>query len=85
MFTRALARSEGRRSLQGMGAAAASRSRTARDGSVYVNFMPEGDEHRVAEAYGPNYGRLARIKKQVDPTNLFRGNQNIGPGASRPV
>jgi FAD/FMN-containing dehydrogenase len=54
-------------------------------GSVYVNFMPEGDEHRVAEAYGTNYDRLARIKKQVDPTNLFRGNQNIGPGASRPV
>ena len=46
--------------------------------SVYVNFMPEGDEHRVAEAYGPNYDRLTRIKQQVDPTNLFRSNQNIG-------
>jgi FAD/FMN-containing dehydrogenase len=47
-------------------------------GSVYVNFMPEGDEHRVAEAYGANYDRLTRIKRQVDPTNLFRANQNIG-------
>lgn len=52
-------------------------------GSVYVNFMPEGDEDRVAEAYGPNYDRLARIKQRVDPTNLFRGNQNIGPGGTR--
>ncbi len=50
-------------------------------GSVYVNFMPEGDEHRVAEAYGPNYDRLTRIKQKVDPTNLFRGNQNIGRSA----
>jgi len=39
------------------------------------------DEHRVAEAYGANYDRLARIKQQVDPTNLFRANQNIGRSA----
>jgi hypothetical protein len=52
-------------------------------GSVYVNFIPEGDEHRVAEAYGPNFDRLSRIKQKVDPMNLFRGNQNIGADALR--
>ena len=52
-------------------------------GSVYVNFIPEGDEHRVPDAYGPNYDRLARIKRAVDPTNFFRGNQNIGSSALR--
>ncbi|HUL80803.1 MAG TPA: FAD-binding oxidoreductase [Gammaproteobacteria bacterium] len=47
-------------------------------GSVYVNFIPD-DEARVAEAYGPNYERLAGIKRRFDPSNLFRANQNIVP------
>ena len=47
-------------------------------GSVYVNFIPD-DEARVAEAYGPNYERLASIKRRFDPSNLFRTNQNIVP------
>ena len=50
-------------------------------GSVYVNFIHQGDEYRAAEAYGPNYEKLARIKREVDPMNLFRGNQNIGPAS----
>jgi FAD/FMN-containing dehydrogenase len=46
---------------------------------VYVNFLTEEETDRVESAYGPNYDRLARIKKKYDPDNLFRINQNIAP------
>lgn len=49
-------------------------------GGVYVNFMSEGEEDRLAGAYGPNLQRLARVKSKYDPGNLFRVNQNIRPG-----
>ncbi|WP_412971447.1 BBE domain-containing protein [Glaciecola sp. MF2-115] len=48
-------------------------------GSVYVNFIPEGDNDSISEAYGVNFARLKRIKQKVDPANLFRVNQNIVP------
>jgi len=48
-------------------------------GSVYVNFMPEDENDRVANAYGANYRRLAEVKRRYDPQNLFRMNQNIRP------
>ncbi|WP_454765330.1 FAD-binding oxidoreductase [Cupriavidus campinensis] len=48
-------------------------------GSVYVNFLTEDETARLGAAYGPNYDRLARIKRQYDPDNLFRTNQNIAP------
>ncbi len=48
-------------------------------GSVYVNFMPDDEGDRVQKAYGPNYRRLAQIKRRYDPDNLFRMNQNIRP------
>jgi FAD/FMN-containing dehydrogenase len=49
-------------------------------GGVYVNFMPADEEQRVSTgAYGPNYDRLAQIKAEYDPDNLFRRNQNIQP------
>jgi FAD/FMN-containing dehydrogenase len=48
-------------------------------GSVYVNFMPDDEKDRVAQAYGANYARLAEIKGRYDPGNLFRMNQNIRP------
>jgi FAD/FMN-containing dehydrogenase len=47
-------------------------------GTLYVNFIPDGDEARVADAYGANYARLVDIKRRFDPDNLFRANQNIG-------
>jgi FAD/FMN-containing dehydrogenase len=49
-------------------------------GGVYVNFLSEGEEDRLAGAYGPNLERLARVKAKYDPSNLFRVNQNIRPG-----
>ena len=48
-------------------------------GEVYVNFMPDDESDRVGNAYGGNYERLAEIKKEYDPTNLFRVNHNIQP------
>jgi FAD/FMN-containing dehydrogenase len=46
----------------------------------YSNFaMDEPD--RVRGMYGANYDRLARVKAQYDPENLFRVNQNIAPAA----
>ncbi|MDL2357828.1 MAG: FAD-binding oxidoreductase [Pseudomonadota bacterium] len=50
-------------------------------GSVYINFLTEDESDRIAEAYGPNYARLAQIKAKYDPHNLFRSNQNIVPAA----
>jgi hypothetical protein len=47
-------------------------------GGVYVNFISEG-EQRVANAFGENSGRLAKVKKVYDPDNFFRTNQNILP------
>jgi FAD/FMN-containing dehydrogenase len=50
-------------------------------GSVYVNFMPADEAGRVRDAYGPNYRRLAEVKRRYDPQNLFRLNQNIAMAA----
>lgn len=48
-------------------------------GGVYVNFMTSDETERVRNAYGPNYDRLAHVKRKYDPDNLFRTNQNIRP------
>lgn len=48
-------------------------------GGVYVNFMPEDETERVAEAYGKNWERLRALKAKYDPGNRFRLNQNIEP------
>jgi FAD/FMN-containing dehydrogenase len=50
-------------------------------GSVYVNFMTGEEGDRVKAAYGPNYERLAEVKRRYDPDNVFRSNQNIMPAA----
>jgi FAD/FMN-containing dehydrogenase len=48
--------------------------------SVYVNFLMEEGEERVRQAYGAKkYDRLKALKRQWDPENVFRLNQNIPP------
>jgi FAD/FMN-containing dehydrogenase len=48
---------------------------------VYVNFLGNEGQDLVRAAYDPStYQRLAEIKREYDPDNLFRLNQNIQPG-----
>jgi FAD/FMN-containing dehydrogenase len=49
------------------------------NGGAYINFLTADEGDRVRAAYGPNYERLARVKRRYDPENLFRMNQNIAP------
>ena len=50
------------------------------NGGVYLNFIGDEGEDRVRAAYGDEkYRRLAAIKGEWDPTNVFQGNQNIKP------
>jgi hypothetical protein len=48
-------------------------------GGAYVNMMMDEGQERVRASYRDNYDRLARVKAQYDPGNLFRVNQNIKP------
>ena len=51
-------------------------------GGAYVNMMMDEGQERVRDSYRDNYDRLAAIKAQYDPDNLFRVNQNIEPKAA---
>jgi FAD/FMN-containing dehydrogenase len=47
---------------------------------AYVGYLGDEGEDRVRAAYSPaTYTRLAAIKRQYDPDNLFRLNSNIQP------
>ena len=48
-------------------------------GGAYVNFMMDEGQERVRATYRDNYDRLARVKAQYDPDNVFHINQNIHP------
>jgi FAD/FMN-containing dehydrogenase len=50
-------------------------------GGAYVNMMMDEGQDRVKASYGDNYTRLTQVKKQYDPENVFRVNQNILPAA----
>jgi FAD/FMN-containing dehydrogenase len=50
------------------------------EGRAYLNFPGHGEDRALTRAaFGENYERLARIKAQYDPGNMFRFNQNIEP------
>jgi FAD/FMN-containing dehydrogenase len=51
-------------------------------GGAYVNMMMDEGPERVRASYRDNYDRLAEIKRDRDPDNLFRVNQNIEPAGS---
>jgi FAD/FMN-containing dehydrogenase len=49
-------------------------------GAAYVNFLFGETPERVRNAYpGKTWDRLRAVKKQYDPENLFKLNQNIPP------
>jgi FAD/FMN-containing dehydrogenase len=50
-------------------------------GGLYLNFPGLGEEKDalVKAGYGANYDRLARLKAEYDPDNLFCMNLNIAP------
>lgn len=54
---------------------------------TYVNaFGGDETESRVRNAYGPEkYDRLARVKREYDPANVFHRNVNVRPAASAPA
>jgi FAD/FMN-containing dehydrogenase len=52
-------------------------------GSVYLNFEPGTSAADVHAGFGEEkYTRLAELKAQWDPSNLFRSNHNIAPAGS---
>ncbi|GAA3775964.1 FAD-binding oxidoreductase [Streptomyces coacervatus] len=48
-------------------------------GGAYVNMMMDEGQDRVRASYRGNYDRLAKVKADRDPDNVFRLNQNIRP------
>jgi FAD/FMN-containing dehydrogenase len=47
---------------------------------VYLNFMADEGEDRLIAGYGrENYGRLAAVKAEYDPENVFHLHHNIKP------
>jgi FAD/FMN-containing dehydrogenase len=55
-------------------------------GGVYVNFLGDEGSDRIRHAYGERkWARLVELKRQWDPDNAFRVNQNIAPASTRPV
>ena len=52
-------------------------------GGVYLNFIGDEGDERIKAAFGAEkYERLAQIKAEYDPGNVFAGNQNIRPKVS---
>ena len=54
-------------------------------GGSYLNFpgMLEEGASLVRDSFGPTYDRLAELKREYDPGNVFRRNQNVEPAPTR--
>ena len=51
-------------------------------GAVYLNFVGDEGQDRVRAGYGEaNYERLAAVKAEYDPQNVFHLHHNIKPAA----
>ena len=51
-------------------------------GGVYLNYIGDEGEARIANSFGAEkMARLRSIKAKWDPSNIFRHNQNIRPAA----
>ena len=52
-------------------------------GATYINFQTadEGGE-RIRATYGANFERVAAVKQQYDPDNVFRRNRNVSHAAA---
>jgi FAD/FMN-containing dehydrogenase len=49
-------------------------------GAVYLNFIGDEGRDRLVAGFGrENYDRLATVKADYDPDNVFRLNHNIEP------
>lgn len=45
--------------------------------ALYANFQTYATESGSSSLFGPNHGRLLKLKQKHDPTNFFRRNANI--------
>jgi FAD/FMN-containing dehydrogenase len=48
-------------------------------GDVYLNFVGDEGEDRIQSGFGDKYERLAAVKAEWDPDNVFRQNHNVKP------
>jgi FAD/FMN-containing dehydrogenase len=51
-------------------------------GAVYLNFIGNEGDDRVRAAYGDDYDRLAAVKGEFDPDNVFHLHHPIQPLAA---
>jgi hypothetical protein len=50
-------------------------------GAYLLNFLGEESDATIKAAFGANHARLVEVKTKYDPTNFFRVNHNVQPGA----
>ena len=55
------------------------------NGGVYLNFIGDEGEERIAAAFGDAYGRLQQVKRRYDPDNVFHRNHNVRPAVASGV